>query len=169
MKLATRLLMPLAAISLVAAPALAQSFRIPTDSTPAVEIAKQTGWTERYDEHGNLTLFADDMAGAILLRMITASPNEPIPSNAEMAGVILAGAGAKPYQKTEKTTFAGGPADAYYSVMTIEGGPTVNIKVVVRTFGGRNIAVGVTMVPETSTAVQRQKVDAQFAAVRIVS
>lgn len=168
MKLATRLLMPLAAISLIAAPAMAQSFRIPSDSTPAVEIAKQSGWTERYDEHGNLTLFADDMAGAILLRMITAAPGEPIPSNAEMAQVILTGAGAKPYTKTEKTTFAGGAAEAFYSVMSIEGGPVLNIKVVVRKFGERNIAVGVTMVPEASTAAQRQKVDAQFAQVRIV-
>ena len=107
MNFTTRLLMPLAAISLIAAPALAQSFRIPTSGTPAVEIAKQTGWTERYDEHGNLTLFADDMAGAILLRMITAAPGEPMPSNAEMAQVILTGAGAKPYHKSEKTTFAG--------------------------------------------------------------
>jgi hypothetical protein len=169
MKLATRLLMPLAAISLIAAPALAQSFRIPASGTPAVEIAKQSGWTERYDEHGNLTLFADDMAGAILLRMITAPAGEPIPSNAEMAGVILAGAGAKPYHKSEKTTFAGGPAEAFHSVMVIDGGPTVAIKVVVRKFGDHSIAVGVTMIPETSTAVQRQKIDAQFAAVRIVS
>jgi hypothetical protein len=168
MKLATRLLMPLAAISLIAAPALAQSFRIPTSGTPAVEIAKQSGWTERYDEHGNLTLFAEDMAGAILLRMITASPGEKIPTNAEMAAVILTGAGARPYSKTEKTTFAGGPADAFHSVMVIDGGPTINIKVVVRTFGANSIAVGVTMIPETSTAAQRQKVDAQFAAVRIV-
>ena len=168
MNLATRLLMPLAAISLIAAPALAQSFRIPTSGTPAVEIAKQSGWTERYDEHGNLTLFADDMAGAILLRMITASPGEPIPTNAEMAGVILAGAGAKPYHKTEKTTFAGGPAEAFHSAMVIDGGPKVEIKVVVRSYGANSIAVGVTMIPETSTAVQRQKVDAQFAMVRIV-
>ena len=168
MNLATRLLMPLAAISLIAAPALAQSFRIPTSGTPAVEIAKQSGWAERYDEHGNLTLFADDMAGAILLRMITASPGEPIPTNAEMAGVILAGAGAKPYHKTEKTTFAGGPAEAFHSAMVIDGGPKIEIKVVVRSYGASSIAVGVTMIPETSTAVQRQKVDAQFAMVRIV-
>ena len=168
MNLATRLLMPLAAISLIAAPALAQSFRIPTSGTPAVEIAKQSGWTERFDEHGNLTLFADDMAGAILLRMIAASPGEPIPTNAEMADVILAGAGAKPYHKTEKTTFAGGPAEAFHSVMVIDDGPKVDIKVVVRTYGTSNIAVGVTMIPETSTAAQRQKVDAQFAMVRIV-
>ncbi len=168
MNFATRLLMPLAAISLIAAPALAQSFRIPTSGTPAVEIAKQSGWTERFDEHGNLTLFADDMAGAILLRMIAASPGEPIPTNAEMADVILAGAGAKPYHKTEKTTFAGGPAEAFHSVMVIDDGPKVDIKVVVRTYGTSNIAVGVTMIPETSTAAQRQKVDAQFAMVRIV-
>ncbi|MBP6362182.1 MAG: hypothetical protein KA233_04195 [Novosphingobium sp.] len=168
MNFTTRLLMPLAAISLIAAPALAQSFRIPTSGTPAVEIAKQTGWTERYDEHGNLTLFADDMAGAILLRMITAAPGEPMPSNAEMAQVILTGAGAKPYHKSEKTTFAGGPAEAFYSDLTIEGGPVVNIKVVVRKHGERSIAVGVTMIPEASTPAQRQKVDTQFAVVRIV-
>jgi hypothetical protein len=169
MNLATRLLMPLAAISLIAAPALAQSFRIPTSGTPAVEIAKQPGWTERYDEHGNLTLFADDMAGAILLRMISAPAGEKIPTNAEMAAVILSGAGAQPYSKSEKITFAGGPAEAFHSVMVIDGGPKVDVKVVVRTFGANNIAVGVTMIPETSTAAQRQKVDAQFAKVRIVS
>lgn len=168
MKLSTRLLMPLAAISMIAAPALAQSYRIPTDGAPAVEIAKQTGWSERYDAHGNLTLFADDMAGAILLRMITVAPNESIPSNAEMAAVILAGAGAKPYHKSEKTTFAGGPAEAFHSVMVIDGGPSVAIKVVVRRIGDRSIAVGVTMIPDASTAAQRQGVDAQFAAVRIV-
>ena len=154
MNFTTRLLMPLAAISLIAAPALAQSFRIPTSGTPAVEIAKQTGWTERYDEHGNLTLFADDMAGAILLRMITAAPGEPMPSNAEMAQVILTGAGAKPYHKSEKTTFAGGPAEAFYSDLTIEGGPVVNIKVVVRKHGERSIAVGVTMIPEASSSFE---------------
>lgn len=168
MKLATRLLMPLAAISLIAAPALAQSFRIPASGTPAVEIAKQSGWTERYDEHGNLTLFADDMAGAILLRMATASRGETMPSNAEMAAVILTGAGAKPFHKSEKTTFAGGPADAYHSVMLIDGGPTINLKVVVRKYGDRSLAIGVTMIPESSTVAQRQKVDAQFAAIRIV-
>lgn len=168
MNLATRLLMPLAAISLIAAPALAQSFRIPTSGTPAVEIAKQPGWTERYDEDGNLTLFADDMAGAILLRMISAPAGEKIPTNAEMAAVILSGAGAQPYSKSEKITFAGGPAEAFHSVMVIDGGPKVDVKVVVRTFGASNIAVGVTMIPETSTAAQRQKVDAQFAKVRIV-
>ena len=158
MNFAKCLLLPLAAISLIAAPALAQSFRIPADGTPAVEVSKQTGWTERYDEHGNLTLFANDMAGAVLLRMITASPGEPIPSNAELAAVILAGAGAKPYNKSEKTTFAGGPAEAFYADMVIDGGPVVKIKVVIRPYGPRSIAVGVTMVPATSTPTQRQSV-----------
>ncbi len=169
MNFATRLLMPLAAISLIAAPALAQSYRIPTDGTPAVEVVKQSGWTERYDEHGNLTLFAGDMAGAVLLRMITAPATEKIPSNAEMAGVILAGAGAKPYTKSEKTTFAGGPAEAFHSVMAIEGGPLIEIKVVIRPHGDHSLAVGVTMIPQSSTAAQRQTVATQFAAVRIVN
>lgn len=168
MNFATRLLMPLAAISLIAAPALAQSFRIPTNGTPAVEIAKQPDWTERYDEHGNLTLFANEAYGAILLRMVAAGPGEKMPSNAEMAGVILAGAGAKPFTKAEKTSFAGGPAEAFYSTMQVEGGPMVTLKVVIRRYGDRHLAVGVTMVPETSTPAQRQLVDKQFAAVRIV-
>jgi hypothetical protein len=167
MNFATRLLLPLAAVSLIAAPALAQSFRIPADGTPAVEISKQSGWTERYDEHGNLTLFANDASGAILLRMAAAGPGEKLPANAEMAGVILAGAGATAYTKTEKTTFAGGPAEAFYATMKVEGGPMVNLKVVIRRYGDRHLAVGVTMIPETSNAAQRQAVDQQFAMVRI--
>ena len=55
MNLATRLFLPFAALSALAAPAFAQSLRIPTDSVPAIEVAKQSGWKENYDDYGNLS------------------------------------------------------------------------------------------------------------------
>ena len=165
----TRMLLPLAAVSVLASPAFAQSLRIPTDGAPAIEVAKQSGWTERYDDYGNLTIFADDKSGGMLFRTIATGPGEKMPTNAAVAEMILGAAGAKPYTRVEKTTFAGGPAEAYYSSMSIEGGPTVNLKLVVRKIDETHLAVGVTMVPASTTGVKLQAIDAQFAAVKIVT
>lgn len=169
MNLFTRMLLPLAAVSAFASPAIAQSLRIPTDSAPAIEVTKQTGWTERYDDYGNLTLFADDKSGGMLFRTIATGPGEKMPSNNAVAEMILGAAGAKPYTRVEKTTFAGAPAEAYYSTMSVSGGPTVNLKLVVRKIDDTHLAVGVTMVPDSTSAEKMKSVEAQFAAVKIVT
>jgi hypothetical protein len=169
MNLATRLLLPLAALSAFAAPAYAQSLRIPADSVPAIEVVKQSGWTENYDDYGNLVMFASDGAGAVLFRLVTGGPGEKVPANAQIAEVILGAAGAKPYTKTEATTFAGGPAEAFYSTMQVDGGPVIRLRLVVRKLDDSRLAVGVTMIPETTSAAQRAAVEAQFATARIVT
>jgi hypothetical protein len=169
MNLFTRMLLPLAAVSAFAAPALAQNYRIPTDATPSIEVAKQTGWTERYDESGNLLFFADDGAGGLLFRVVDGKPGEKMPSNASAVEVILGAAGAKPYSRSEKTTFAGGPAEAFYSTMSVDGGPVIELKVVVRRLGDSHLVVGVTMIPQAASAAKRQKVEAQFAQVKIIA
>jgi hypothetical protein len=165
----TRMLLPLAAVSAFASPALAESLRIPVDGTPAIEVSKQTGWTEKYDDYGNLTLFADDKSGGMLFRTITTGPGEKMPSNAAVAEMVLGAAGAKPYSKTEATTFAGGPAEAYYSTMEVSGGPVIQLKLVVRKLDDSHLTVAVTMVPDSTPADKRKAIETQFAAVKIVT
>lgn len=169
MNLATRLLLPLAAAVSFTAPAMAESLRIPTDGTPAIVVDKQAGWTQRYDDYGNLTLFADDSSGGLLFRMIEAGPGEEIPANALLAEVILGAAGAKPPSRSEKTTFAGGEAEAFYSTMQIDGAPPIALKVVIRKVGDRHIAVGVTMIPASTPAAGKQRIEDQFAKVSIAT
>ncbi len=169
MNLATRLLLPLAAAVSFTAPAMAESLRIPAEGAPAIVVDKQAGWTSNYDDFGNLTFFADDRSGGLLFRMIEAGPNEAVPSNAAIVDIILGAAGAKPATRSEKTTFAGGEAEAFYSTLQVDGGPTIVLKVVVRKIGDRHIAVGVTMIPESTPAAGKQKVEAQFAKVTIAT
>lgn len=169
MNLATRMLLPLAAAVSFTAPAMAETLRIPTDGTPAIVVDKQAGWTEKYDDYGNLTFFADDRSGGLLFRMMEAGPNETIPSNAQIAELILGAAGAKAPSRSEKTTFAGGEAEAFYSTMSVDGGPTIALKVVIRKVDDRHLAVGVTMIPESTPAAGKQKIEAQFAKVTIVT
>lgn len=170
MNLATRLILPLVAATAFVAPAHAQSYRIPADGTvPAIEVAKQAGWTQNYDDYGNLTFFSNDGAGGLLFRTIEAGPTESIPDNGAVAELILSAAGAKPFTKREATTFSGGPAEAFYSTMAVDGGPVVDIKVVIRKLDARHIAVAVTMVPQSTPADKRQLVEAQFAQARIVN
>ena len=168
MNFTTRLLLPLAAFALAAAPASAQSLRIPAEGTPAIEVVKQAGFTEKYDEYGNLTFFADDRSGGLLFRTIEAGPNESIPENSAIAELILGAAGAKPFTKRTTTSFAGGPAEAFHSTMSV-GGPVVEIVVVIRNLDARHLAVGVTMIPESTPAAARATVLAQFAQARIVN
>ncbi len=168
MNFVTRLLMPLAAVALASAPAHAQSFRIPAEGTPAIEVAKQAGWTEKYDDYGNLTFFAQDKSGGLLFRTIEAGAGESMPENSAIAELILSAAGAKPFSKRAPTTFAGGPAEAFTSTMSV-GGPPVEIVVVIRNLDARHLAVGVTMIPETTNAAGRQTIMAQFNEARIVS
>lgn len=169
MNFATRLLLPLAAAATFAAPAFAEPVRIPAEGAPAIVVDKQAGWTERYDDFGNLTLFADDRSGGLLFRMIEAGPNEPMPSNAQVAEVILGAAGAKPATRVEKTTFAGGEAEVFYSTMSIDGAPPIALRLVIRKIGDRHLAVGVTMIPASTPAAGKQKVEAQFARVSIAT
>lgn len=169
MNIVTRLLLPLAAVSAFASPALAESLRIPADGTPAIEVAKQSGWTEKYDDYGNLTLFADDKSGGMLFRTIETGPGEKMPSNAAVAEMILGAAGAKSYTRTEATTFAGGPAEAYYSTMEVSGGPVIQLKLVVRQLDDNHLAVAVTMVPDSTPDDKRKAIEAQFTAVKIVT
>ncbi|MBN8501281.1 MAG: hypothetical protein J0M19_09050 [Sphingomonadales bacterium] len=169
MNLATRLFLPFAALSALAAPAFAQSLRIPTDSVPAIEVAKQSGWKENYDDYGNLVIFADDGAGAVLLRLITGGPGEPMPTNEEIANVILGAAGAKPFTKREPSSFAGGPAEAFHSTMQVNGGPVIRLRLLVRKLDGSRLAIGVTMIPDTATPDQRARVEAQLGAARIAT
>lgn len=169
MNFISRLLLPLAAAAAFAAPAVAQPLRIPVEGTPAIEVAKQSEWTERYDDYGNLTLFSKDAVGGLLFRTIEAGPNEEIPSNQAVAELILGAAGATPPTRSEQTTFAGGPAEAFFSTMSVDGGPVIELKVVIRKLDDRHLAVGVTMVPKTAPDTARRKVDAQFAQVRIVT
>lgn len=169
MNLFARLLLPLAAVSTFAAPALAQSYRIPTDSVPAIEVTKQAGWSENYDDSGNLTFFAQDGAGGLLFRLITGGPNEAIPENGQIASIILAAAGAKPFTSRGPTTLAGGPAEAFNATMAVDNGPTFDLVVVIRNLDARHLAVGVKMIPQTTGAEGRKKIDAQFAQVKIVT
>ncbi|MFM5948139.1 MAG: hypothetical protein ACKOPM_02755 [Novosphingobium sp.] len=169
MNFVTRLLMPLAAVALVAAPVHAQSYRIPAEGTPAIEVTKQAGFTEKYDDYGNLTFFAEDKSGGLLFRTIEAGPTENMPDNAAIAELILGAAGAKPYSKREATSFAGGPAEAFASTMSVGGGPLVEIVVVIRNLDARHLAVGVTMIPETTNAAGREVILAQFGQARIVN
>lgn len=168
MSFASRLLLPLAAIALTATSAHAQSFRIPAEGVPAIEVAKQAGWTEKYDDYGNLTFFAEDKSGGLLFRTIEAGEGEAIPENSAIAELILGAAGAKPFTKREATQFAGGPAEAFHSTMSA-GGPVVDIVVVIRNLDARHLAVGVTMIPQTTSAEGRKAVLAQFAQARIVN
>lgn len=169
MNLATRLLLPLAAAVSFSAPAAAESVRIPTDSAPAIVVDMQDGWTKNYDDMGNLTFFADDRSGALLFRVIEAGPGEEMPSNLLMAEVILSAAGAQPPKPGKKTMFAGGEAEAFASTLTADGVPPIALNVVIRRVGDRHLAVGVTMIPETTDAAGRQKVEAQFARVTIAT
>jgi hypothetical protein len=166
MNFVTRLLLPLAAVAAFAAPA--QSLRIPVEGTPAIEVAKQAGWTEKYDDYGNLTFFAEDKSGGMLFRTIEAGPNEAMPDNSAVAELILGAAGAKPFTRRDATTFAGGSAEAFHSTMSV-GGPVVDIVVVIRKLDERHLAIGVTMIPQTTEAGGRAAVMAQFAQARIVN
>lgn len=165
----TRLLLPLAAAASFAAPAMAETVRFPAEGAPAVVIDLQDGWIKNYDDMGNLTFFAEDRSGALLFRVIEAGPGETMPSNLQMAEVILSAAGAKPPSPGKKTTFAGGEAESFASTLSAEGVPSIALNVVIRKVGDRHIAVGVTMIPETTDAAGRQKVEAQFAKVTIVT
>lgn len=147
----------------------AASLRIPVEGTPALVVDRQEGWTEKYDDYGNLTLFADDSSGGLLLRMIEVGPDETIPSNTQVAELILGAAGAEPPSRSEKTNFAGGEAEAYYSTMRLKGAPPIAVTVVIRKVGDRHLAVGVTMIPETTQASGKEKVEALFGKVTISS
>lgn len=167
MNFACRLLLPLAAVAAFATPAYARSIRIPVDVTPAIEVSLQDGWIEKYDDYGNLTLFSES-GGGLLFRTIEAGPNEPMLDNSAVAELILSAAGAKPYSRTAPTSFAGGPAEAFHSTMAVDG-ITIEIAVIVRKLGPRHLAIGVTMIPESTPSDQRSAIDQQFAQVRIVN
>lgn len=169
MKLASRLLLPLAAAVSFAAPAMAESVRIPTEGAPAIVVDMQDGWVKNYDDMGNLTFFAEDRSGGLLFRVIEAGPGEAMPSNLQMAEVILSAAGAQPPAPGKPTTFAGGEAESFTSTLTADGVPPIALNVVIRKVGDRHIAVGVTMIPETTDAAGRKKVEAQFARVTITT
>ncbi len=169
MKLASRLLLPLAAAVSFAAPAMAESVRIPADGAPAIVVDMQDGWIKNYDDMGNLTFFAEDRSGALLFRVIEAGPGETMPSNLQMAEVILSAAGAQPPGPGQKTTFAGAEAESFASTLSAEGVPPIALNVVIRKVGDRHIAVGVTMIPQTTDAAGRQKVESQFARVTITT
>ena len=137
-------------------------------SSSAIEVAKQAGWTEKYDEYGNLTLFADDGSGGLLFRTIETGANETLPDNAAVAELILSAAESKPYSRRVATDFAGGSAEAFHSTMSVDG-PVVEIVVVIRKLDERHLAIGITMIPLSTKAEGRATVMAQFALARIAN
>ena len=169
MNLVTRLLLPLAAVSALAAPAYAQSYRIPVEGSPAIQVDKQAGWTENYDAHENLTFFASDGSGGLLFRVIEAGPEETMPDSGQIAEIILGAAGANPYTSRQPSSFAGGAAEAFVSTMAVKDGPLFDIIVVIRKVDDRHLAVGVKMIPQSTAADKRKLLDAQFAKAQIVT
>ena len=147
----------------------ALSFAAESDARQAAKqvVDLQDGWIKNYDDMGNLTFFAEDRSGALLFRVIEAGPGETMPSNLQMAEVIPSVAGAQPPGPGQKTTFAGAEAESFASTLSAEGVPPIALNVVIRKVGDRHIAVGVTMIPQTTDAAGRQKVESQFARVTI--
>lgn len=172
MNLLTRMLLPLAAIAapvaVLAAPAHAQTLRVPVTGTPAVEMATPAGWKGEVDEEGNLTMMADDASGAILLAVVKPDASEPLPANDVLAAAFFVELGAKQSGGMKKAKFAGAPAESYTAVMDMDGF-IMDVELVIRRLDGGSAALAVLMAPATITEQQRAANAAHFAKAKIVT
>lgn len=172
MNLATRMLLPLAAlaapVAAFVAPAHAQTLRVPSTGTPAIEMATPADWNGEIDQDGNLTMMAGDASGAILLTVIKPDANEPLPASDLLAATFFAELGAKPSGGMKKTTFAGAPAESYKAVMDMDGF-IMDVELVIRRLDGGSAAMAVLMAPASITPQQRAANAAHFAKAKIVT
>lgn len=172
MNLVTRMLLPLAALTVpvaaLVAPAHAQTLRVPMAGTPAIEMATPVGWKGEIDQDGNLTMMAEDASGAILLTVIKPDANEPLPANDVLAAAFFSELGAQQSGGMKKATFAGAPAESYKAVMDMDGF-IMDVELVIRRLDGGSAAMAVLMAPASITQQQRATNGKHFATVKIVT
>ena len=172
MNLVTRMLLALAAlaapVTAFVAPAHAQTLRVPSTGTPAIEVATPADWKGEIDQDGNLTLMANDASGAILLTVIKPDAGEPLPANDLLAATFFAELGAKQSGGMKKATFAGAPAESYKAVMDMDGF-IMDVELVIRRLDGGSAAMAVLMAPASISQQQRATNAAHFAKAKIVT
>ncbi|MFN3516666.1 MAG: hypothetical protein ACK4YM_05840 [Novosphingobium sp.] len=168
----TRLLLPLAAlaapVAAFVAPAQAQTLRVPSTGSPAIEIATPANWKGETDQDGNLTLMANDASGAILLTVIKPDAGESLPANDLLAAAFFAELGAKQSGGMTKAMFAGAPAESYKAVMDMDGF-IMDVELVIRQLDGGSAALAVLMAPAGISQAQRAVNAAHFAKAKIVT
>lgn len=172
MNLVSRMMLPLAALAApmaaFVAPAHAQTLRVPSTGTPAIQVATPADWKGEIDDEGNLTLMANDASGAILLTVIKPDAGEPLPANDILAAAFFSELGAKQSGGMTKATFAGAPAESYKAVMDMDGF-IMDVELVIRRLDGGSAAMAVLMAPATITPQQRAVNGKHFATVKIVT
>ncbi|HWE46040.1 MAG TPA: hypothetical protein VG407_08420 [Caulobacteraceae bacterium] len=135
--LAAALSAPLAAFTLVAAPAQAGIEHQPQSGTPAYEVDVPADWIVNRDESGNLYLLAPDHSGGVVLNVVAVDTTSL--SLDDLAAQSMKVAGAPPASKQSADSIGGVGGTAYYSSIPEPDG-AVSVKMVLAKLDAGHVA-----------------------------
>src|SRR4051812_9899581 len=107
------LALALALAPLTAGPAVAETLRYPELSTPAFTCEKPDGWT--FEKQGLGFILSSPDTLAFVLVSVIEDPQLGEVSDDQMANMSMKAARAKPFTRSEATTFGEAPATIYFS------------------------------------------------------
>ncbi len=127
-------------------------YRLPKTGAPALTVPSPPGWTPDYDEFGNLLLYAPDKSAALQLSMPSGA-GIGLAAPSDLAALILKGAGAPPYDRTEPDSIDGEAGQAFISAIP-EKAVTVDIRVAIVKVDNDHVAVVAKLIRRDATSAQ---------------